>query len=144
MLNLDAGIRVGEVEISKQVWVSKVVQQVHGLNFEQLDRTLKRRDVPTKSHFIHWKIVLEDRVPLNKHDSTSTGVKGGQYIVLREMNGQLDDLLVEIFEGLMINLLKSVLQGDVHIVVIHTTGVCKGLNVSDVDEISVAGIFEEI
>lgn len=92
---------------------------------------------------MHGKIVLENGAPLNKEKTAATGVKRGEDIALGEMDGQLDDLPVEIFEGLMVNLLKSILKCNRHVVVVDKVGVREeGLNISDVNDIPMTRVFE--
>jgi hypothetical protein len=60
------------------------------------------------------------------------------------MNGELDELLVKLFEGWLAQRRKSLLDRVMNIMVADTEGAIFFFNASEIDNISVIHFFEDI
>ena len=84
-----------------------VVKQMHGLHFEKLNRSLKHWDIVSDDNFIERKIIFDQILSFNKKNPTSIGVEWCQDVVFGKMNSQVNHLFMQLFESLLVDLVKS-------------------------------------
>ena len=70
-------------------------------------------------------------------------MEGGEDVVFREVNGKVDDLPVQLLEGVVVDFREGVLEGEGDVVVVDVVGVGRALlHGPDVDDIPVLQLLQ--
>lgn len=95
--------------------LGKRIQVVHGLDAEELHGPLEHADLRSDDDLVERQVVLHQRTVLVEDDAAPAGVERGEDVVLGQVDGELDELLVEFLDGLVGILIEGILERDGHV-----------------------------